>query len=86
MMAGLAVLVGCQSQPLATKLQPAVSSAPSSTRLDLDALEQKKADAKRAEEQRQADILKAEQDCKVKKVSAAVGESLSVDQIIIEFE
>ncbi len=31
-------------------------------------------------------ILKAEQDCKVKKVSAAVGESLSVDQIIIEFE
>ncbi len=31
-------------------------------------------------------ILKAEQDCKVKKISAAVGESLSVDQIIIEFE
>ena len=31
-------------------------------------------------------ILKAEQDCKVKKISAAVGESLSVDQIIVEFE
>jgi propionyl-CoA carboxylase alpha chain len=31
-------------------------------------------------------ILKAEQDCKVKKVSAAVGESLTVDQVIIEFE
>lgn len=31
-------------------------------------------------------ILKAEQDGKVKKVSAAAGESLSVDQIIIEFE
>ncbi len=31
-------------------------------------------------------ILKAEQDCKVKKISAAVGESLSVDQVIIEFE
>jgi propionyl-CoA carboxylase alpha chain len=31
-------------------------------------------------------ILKADQDCKVKKVSAAAGESLSVDQIIIEFE
>ncbi|MDX9944696.1 MAG: acetyl/propionyl/methylcrotonyl-CoA carboxylase subunit alpha [Azonexus sp.] len=31
-------------------------------------------------------ILKAEQDCVVKKISAAVGESLSVDQIIIEFE
>ena len=31
-------------------------------------------------------ILKAEQDCKVKKISAAAGESLSVDQIIIEFE
>jgi propionyl-CoA carboxylase alpha chain len=31
-------------------------------------------------------ILKAEQDCKVKKVSAGTGESLSVDQIIIEFE
>ena len=31
-------------------------------------------------------ILKAEQDCKVKKIAAAVGESLSVDQIIIEFE
>ena len=31
-------------------------------------------------------ILKAEQDGKVKKISAAAGESLSVDQIIIEFE
>ncbi|MDR1994500.1 acetyl-CoA carboxylase biotin carboxylase subunit [Azonexus sp.] len=31
-------------------------------------------------------ILKAEQDCKVKKISVAVGESLSVDQVIIEFE
>jgi propionyl-CoA carboxylase alpha chain len=31
-------------------------------------------------------ILRAEQDCKVKKVSVASGESLSVDQIIIEFE
>ena len=31
-------------------------------------------------------ILKADQDCKVKKISAAAGESLSVDQIIIEFE
>ena len=31
-------------------------------------------------------ILKADQDCKVKKVSAAGGESLTVDQIIIEFE
>jgi len=31
-------------------------------------------------------ILKAEQDCKVKKISAAAGESLTVDQIIIEFE
>ncbi|MCL2523994.1 MAG: acetyl/propionyl/methylcrotonyl-CoA carboxylase subunit alpha [Betaproteobacteria bacterium] len=31
-------------------------------------------------------ILKAEQDCKVKKIAAAVGESLSVDQVIIEFE
>ena len=31
-------------------------------------------------------ILKAEQDCKVKKIAAAVGESLSVDQMIIEFE
>ncbi len=40
--AGLAVLAGCQSQPPAVKLQPAVSSAPSPTRLDLDALEQKK--------------------------------------------
>ncbi|HEX5803135.1 MAG TPA: biotin/lipoyl-containing protein, partial [Azospira sp.] len=31
-------------------------------------------------------ILKAEQDCKVKKISAQAGESLSVDQVIIEFE
>jgi len=31
-------------------------------------------------------ILKAEQDCKVKKIAATAGESLSVDQIIIEFE
>ncbi len=31
-------------------------------------------------------ILKAEQDGKVKKISATAGESLSVDQIIIEFE
>jgi propionyl-CoA carboxylase alpha chain len=31
-------------------------------------------------------ILRAEQDCKVKKVSVASGESLSVDQTIIEFE
>jgi propionyl-CoA carboxylase alpha chain len=31
-------------------------------------------------------ILKAEQDCKVKKIAANAGESLSVDQIIIEFE
>jgi propionyl-CoA carboxylase alpha chain len=31
-------------------------------------------------------ILKADQDCKVKKICAAPGESLSVDQVIIEFE
>jgi propionyl-CoA carboxylase alpha chain len=31
-------------------------------------------------------ILKAEHDCKVKKIAAAVGESLAVDQVIIEFE
>ena len=31
-------------------------------------------------------ILKADQDCKVKKISAAAGESLMVDQVIIEFE
>ncbi len=31
-------------------------------------------------------VLKAELDCKVKKVVAAPGESLSVDQVIIEFE
>jgi len=31
-------------------------------------------------------ILKADQDCKVRKISAAAGESLAVDQVIIEFE
>jgi propionyl-CoA carboxylase alpha chain len=31
-------------------------------------------------------ILRAEKDCVVKKISAAAGESLSVDQVIIEFE
>lgn len=31
-------------------------------------------------------ILKAEQDCKVKKISVTAGASLSVDEIIIEFE
>ncbi|MBI4740709.1 MAG: acetyl-CoA carboxylase biotin carboxylase subunit [Betaproteobacteria bacterium] len=31
-------------------------------------------------------ILKAERDCKVKKVVAVAGESLSVDQVIVEFE
>ena len=31
-------------------------------------------------------ILKAEQDCKVKSISATAGESLTVDQVIIEFE
>jgi propionyl-CoA carboxylase alpha chain len=31
-------------------------------------------------------ILKADQDCKVKKLVAKTGESLSVDQVIIEFE
>jgi len=31
-------------------------------------------------------ILKAEQDCKVKAIKASVGESLSVDQVIIDFE
>ncbi len=31
-------------------------------------------------------ILKAEQDCKVKKISVAAGASLSVDEVIIEFE
>ncbi|EXI69588.1 MAG: 2-oxoglutarate carboxylase small subunit [Candidatus Accumulibacter adjunctus] len=31
-------------------------------------------------------VLKAERDCKVKKVVASPGESLSVDQVIIEFE
>ena len=43
--AGLAVLAGCKSQPLAIERQHAASSAPSPGRLDLDALEQKKADA-----------------------------------------
>jgi hypothetical protein len=40
---GLAVLAGCKSQPPATAPQPAAASAPSSGRLDLDDLEQKKA-------------------------------------------
>jgi propionyl-CoA carboxylase alpha chain len=31
-------------------------------------------------------ILKAEKDCTVKKIAAAAGESLSVDQVIIEFD
>ena len=31
-------------------------------------------------------ILKAEKDCVVKKIVAEAGESLSVDQVIIEFE
>ncbi|QWT47334.1 acetyl-CoA carboxylase biotin carboxylase subunit [Azospira inquinata] len=31
-------------------------------------------------------ILKAEQDCKVKKITAKAGDSLSVDEVIIEFE
>ncbi len=31
-------------------------------------------------------ILKADQDCKVKKIAATPGESLTVDQVIIEFE
>jgi len=31
-------------------------------------------------------ILKADQDCKVRKISAGAGESLSVDQVIVEFE
>ena len=31
-------------------------------------------------------ILKAEQDCKVKKITATAGSSLSVDEVIIEFE
>ena len=31
-------------------------------------------------------ILRADQDCKVKKISAAAGDSLAVDQVIIEFE
>jgi hypothetical protein len=43
--AGLAVLAGCKSQPLAIEPQPAASSAPSPGRLDLDALKQKEADA-----------------------------------------
>ena len=40
--AGLAVLAGCKSQPLAIEPQPGASSAPSPTRPDLDTLEQKK--------------------------------------------
>ena len=43
--AGLAVLAGCKSQPPAIEPQHAASSAPSPGRADLDALEQKKADA-----------------------------------------
>ena len=31
-------------------------------------------------------ILKAEQDCKVKKIAVTSGSSLSVDEVIIEFE
>ncbi|HQA09910.1 biotin/lipoyl-containing protein, partial [Zoogloea sp.] len=31
-------------------------------------------------------ILKAEQDCKVKKITGEAGQSLAVDEIIIEFE
>ena len=31
-------------------------------------------------------ILRAESDCKVKKITAAVGDSLAVDEVIIEFE
>ncbi|MBK8891859.1 MAG: acetyl-CoA carboxylase biotin carboxylase subunit [Dechloromonas sp.] len=31
-------------------------------------------------------VLRADQDCKVKKVAAVAGDSLSVDQVIIEFE
>jgi len=31
-------------------------------------------------------ILKAEQDCKVKKIVALAGQSLAVDDVIIEFE
>ncbi len=31
-------------------------------------------------------ILKAEQDCKVKKILASAGGSLAVDEVIIEFE
>jgi propionyl-CoA carboxylase alpha chain len=31
-------------------------------------------------------ILRAERDCKVKKIVTEAGESLSVDQVIIEFE
>jgi hypothetical protein len=40
--AGLAVLVGCKSEPVAIKPRPAVSSAPSPGRPDLDAREQEK--------------------------------------------
>ncbi|MDR3352638.1 MAG: hypothetical protein LBO00_06505 [Zoogloeaceae bacterium] len=31
-------------------------------------------------------ILRAEHDCKVKKITAKVGDSLAVDEVIIEFE
>jgi len=31
-------------------------------------------------------ILKAEQDCKVKKIVGEAGQSLAVDEVIIEFE
>jgi propionyl-CoA carboxylase alpha chain len=31
-------------------------------------------------------ILKAEQDCKVKKIVSTSGQSLAVDEVIIEFE
>jgi propionyl-CoA carboxylase alpha chain len=31
-------------------------------------------------------ILKAEHDCKVKKIMGKVGDSLAVDELIIEFE
>ena len=38
------------------------------------------------EEMKRENILKAEQDCKVKKIVASAGGSLAVDQVIIEFE
>ncbi len=31
-------------------------------------------------------ILKAEQDCQVKKIVSTAGQSLAVDEVIIEFE